>query len=226
MKSLVGATVVSRWGIKENKLRTDHDYECEDVIENDAERGREIVEAVEIGGLHDAVQHRLHDEARHARIVINLIHTDESLQEANHDDNKQGKEDERFPHHNFQHDQHGAEESESIQIEEQAHPKHRRRESEEVVAELVELPSSAVVVADRMSQGDQARDEADAEEGVEGRIEDVPKTDVIPTDLPELAEFIEDETSCHEIQYTLHDIQITCRVDCIDDACVYREVED
>jgi len=67
--------------------------------------------------LHDAIQHGLHNEARHTGIVVHLIHPNKSLQKANHDDNEQREENEGFSHHNLEYDKHGAEEAEGVQIE-------------------------------------------------------------------------------------------------------------
>jgi len=64
----------------------------------------------------------------------------------------------------------------------------------------------AAVVTNRVPQGNQTCDEADAEQSVECRIEDVPEADIKPPDFPELADLVKYEPSCHEIEYTLYDV--------------------
>ena len=96
---------------------TNHDHEREDVVEYQSERWCEIVKSFKVGTLHDTIQHCFEDKARHIRIVVHLIHTDECLKKPDHDDNEQRKENKRFLHHHFQYDEHGAEEAKRIQIE-------------------------------------------------------------------------------------------------------------
>lgn len=89
--------------------------------------------AVEFGRTHDGVQHHFHDEFCCGELVVDLVESDESLEETDEDDNEEGEEDERFLHHDFQHDQHCAEESDRIQVEHQSHPKHGSGKCQEIV---------------------------------------------------------------------------------------------
>jgi hypothetical protein len=94
---------------------------------------REIIEAFELGGLHDCVEHSLDDEARVRSKIVGHVHTDKSLEKADHDHEEQQKKDERLAHHDLEHYQHGAEESEGVDIQQQSHPEHGRREGQKVV---------------------------------------------------------------------------------------------
>ncbi len=120
------------WGRRSSVL-TNHYHESKDVVQNDPKWPGKVFKSSKVWTLHNAIGHRLQYEARHLLVVIYLIHANESLQEPDHHDDEQGEEDERFLHHDFQHHEHGAEEAEGVQIKEQAHPEHRRREGKEVV---------------------------------------------------------------------------------------------
>lgn len=115
------------------------------------ERGEEgayskVLETVKFGGLHNGVQHGLNHKADVFQFSIREVQSYESLQEADHNDEEQCKEDERFPHHDLQNDQHGAEEAESVEVQQQAHPEHGRCEGQEVVAEFVEVTATSTIV--------------------------------------------------------------------------------
>lgn len=103
---------------------TNHDDKREDVIQHDPERRREIFEALEVRALHDGIGHRLQDEARHGPVIIDLIHPNESLEETNDDDGEEGKEDEGLLHHDFENDEHGAEEADVVEVQEEAEVEH------------------------------------------------------------------------------------------------------
>jgi hypothetical protein len=138
----------------------------------------ELFEAVEFGTLHDGVQHGLDDEARVGELVVGRdVHADEGLQEAD----QEGEEDERLAHHDFEHNQHGAEEAVCVQVQQQSHVEHGRRRGQEIVAELVELVAEGLVAA--MTVRYEAEDKRDGEQGIEGQIEDVPEADVVAADL-------------------------------------------
>jgi len=127
---------------------TDRDNKVKDIIQDNAKWRRKILEASEIRTLHDAVDHRLHDEARHLPVIlVRLVHTNESLQKPDHDDEQQREEDQRLFHHDLQHHQHRPEEPERIEVEKQAHPEHGRAEGQEIIAQLVEPSPLALAVS-------------------------------------------------------------------------------
>ena len=112
---------------------TNHDNESEDVIQHDPKRRREILKPVKIRALHDRIGHGLQDKPRHSTVVIDLVHSNESLEEANDDDGEEGKEDEGFLHHDFEDDQHGAEKADVVEVQEEAEVEHGGAEGEEIV---------------------------------------------------------------------------------------------
>jgi hypothetical protein len=122
-----------------------------------------VVKSFELGRLHDGVQHGLHDEADVVHnLILSDVKTHERLEEANKDNKQQKEEDERLAEHDFQHHQHGAEEAESIKVEQQTHPEHGRCEGEEVVAQLVEIAARIAVfvrLVRWVADGDHAEDE-------------------------------------------------------------------
>ena len=202
---------------------TDHNNKRKNIIKDNPKRWGELLEPGEIRRLHHAVGHGLDDEARHFGIIVHLIHADEGLQKAHHDDDQQREENEGFLHHDFQHDEHGAEEAEGVEVQQQAHPEHGCAEGEEVVGEFVEM--GAFGFARVVAEGDHAGDEGGAEQGVKGRVEDVPETDVVPTDLVELGEFVEEESGCHEVEDAFDDVEVARVVDGVDGDGVQDEVE-
>ena len=152
----------------------------------------EVIEAVELGRLHDGVEHGLHDEADVVHdLVFGNVKTHKSLQETDKHNEEEQKEDERLAEHDLEDNEHGTEEAESIEIEEQAHPEHRRCERQEVVAELVE--ASALLVTWFMADRDHAEYKGYCQESVEGAVEHVPEGYVEATDLPELVDFVADK---------------------------------
>ena len=122
-----------------------------------------VVESFKLRRLHDGVQHGLHDEADVVHdLVFGNVETHERLEEADKDDKQQKEEDEGLAKHDFQHHQHGAEEAESIKVEQQTHPEHGRCEGEEVVAQLVEIAARVTVLVRLVgwvADGDHAEDE-------------------------------------------------------------------
>jgi hypothetical protein len=122
-----------------------------------------VVESFKLRRLHDGVQHGLHDETNivHDLVFCN-VETHERLKEADKDDKQQKEEDERLAKHDLQDHKHGAEEAESIKVEQQAHPKHGRCEGEEVIAQLVEIAARVAVLirlVGWVTDGDHAEDE-------------------------------------------------------------------
>lgn len=69
---------------------------------------------------------------------------------------------------------------------------------------------------DRMPQRDQAHDKTRRQQRIQRRIEDVPKPQIPPPDLPHLARLVADEPGRHEIQHALHHVQIPAAVDGVD----------
>ena len=114
--------------------------------------------------MHDRVGHGLHDKGCDFCVVVDLIHSDESLEEADADDEEQGEEDEGFFHHDFEDDEHGAEEAIGVEVEEETHPEHGGGEGEEVVGEDVEADTEIRVHV--VAEGDHTGDERGGEEGV------------------------------------------------------------
>lgn len=82
------------------------------------------------------------------------------------------------------------------------------------------------VVIDRVAEGDHARDEGDAEQRVQGAVEDVPEADVVAADLPELGALVGDEAEGHEVEDALDDVEVAARVDGVDGGGVEDEVEE
>ena len=80
---------------------TDHDHKRENIIQYDSKRRGEFLEAIEVGTLHDAVRHCLDNESRDFGVIVNLIHPNEGLQEADTDDDQEGKEDQTLLHHHL-----------------------------------------------------------------------------------------------------------------------------
>lgn len=103
---------------------TNHDNKCEDVIQHDPKWRGEILEAVEIRALHYRIGHRLQNEPRHSTVVIDLIHSDKSLEKAHDDDGEEGEEDEGLLHHDFEDDKHGAEEADVVKVQKEAEVEH------------------------------------------------------------------------------------------------------
>lgn len=114
--------------MKQVRKLTNHDDKSKNIIQHDPKGRRELLEAAEIGALHHAVGHGLQDEGGDLGVVVDLVHADEGLQEADADDDEQREEDEGFFHHYFEDDEHGAEEAEGVEVEEEAHPEHGRGE--------------------------------------------------------------------------------------------------
>ena len=211
---LVGGVVEGDEDVEED----DHDDEGEDVVEDDAEGRGEVLKSVEVGGLHDGLEHGLHDEVCDAGVVVDLVHADEGLEEADHDDDEEGEEDEGFGHHDFEDDEHGAEEAEGVEVEEQAHPEHGGGEGEKVVGEDVEAAAGDVV--DGVAERDHAGHEADGQEGVEDIVEGVPEGEVVTAYFPKFGDFVEDEAGGHEVEDAFNYVQVAGAVDCVYGACV------
>lgn len=209
-------------------LLTDRDNKVENIIQDNAERRCKLLEACEVWTLHDAVDHRLHDEARHLSVIlVRLVHANERLQKPDHDDEQQREEDQRLFHHDLEHHQHRPEEAERIEVKKQAHPEHGRAEGQEIIAQLVE-PSPlalAVRVIERFPERDHPRHERYRQQGVQRAVEHVPKAQVMPSYLPQLVGLVADEAERHDIQYALHHIQVARGVDRIDCARVQCQKE-
>ena len=208
---------------REREELTNHNNKREDIIKNDPKRRRELLEPGEIRGLHHAIGHGLQDESRHLGIIVHLVHSYKRLQEAHHDDDQQREENKRFLHHDLQHDEHGAEEAECVEVEQQAHPEHGCAEGEEVVGELVEVGAFSFTRV--VAEGDHAGDKGSAEQGVESQVEDVPEADVVAAYLVEFGDFIEEEARRHEVEHPLHDVEVARVVDRVDGDGVQYEVE-
>ena len=146
VNSIVGNVLVGTVVEGDEDVKQDHHHdEGEDVVENQAPGRRVLVEAVEVRGLHDAVGHGLDDEGCHSRCVFGLVEADEGLKEADDDNGEEREEDEGFFHHDFENDEHAAEEAEGVEVEHQAEPEHGGGEGEDVVGELIERDAALVV---------------------------------------------------------------------------------
>lgn len=77
-----------------------------------------------------------------------------------------------------------------------------------------------------MAEGDHPRYEGDAQEGVQGAVEDVPEPDIIPPHLPELDCLVRDEAKRHHIQHPLHHIQIPRRIDRVDRRRIQHQIQE
>jgi hypothetical protein len=153
----------------------------------------EIVEAVELGRLHDCVEHGLHDKADVVHnLVFGDVKTHERLQKSDKHDEEEQEKDERLAEHNLKDDEHGAEEAESIEVEEQTHPEHGRCEGKEVVTELVEASTLLIVLF--VANRNYAEYERHRKKCVQGAVEHVPEGDVETADLPELVDLVANET--------------------------------
>ena len=153
------------------------------------------------------------DEARRCELVVQLIQTDESLQEADQDDDEQSEENERFFHHDFQDNKHSSEESERVEVQQQTHPEHRSSEGEEVVSQFVVMPANVLVL---LSHCDHAHDKRYDKKHIERAVEDIPKSNVVPADFPEFARLVADESKSEDVQQAFDDIKVTATVDGVD----------
>lgn len=80
-----------------------------------------IFESLKLGALHNGFEHRLDDERYIVDdIILRNVETNKCLHEANDDNDKQRKEDDRLLHHDLQHDKHGSKEPEAVEIQQQA----------------------------------------------------------------------------------------------------------
>jgi hypothetical protein len=87
------------------------------VVQNQAKRMLEFVEAAEVGRLHECIGHGLDDKSNiSCNLVVGIIETDKRLQEANNDDEEQGKEYDGLLHHHLEHNEHGAKEPVRVQV--------------------------------------------------------------------------------------------------------------
>ena len=123
---------------RRNRIKlTNHDHKRKNIIQHDPKRRGEILKPIKIRTPHDDIGHALQDESRDGFVIVDLVHADERLQEADDDDGEEGEEDEGFFHHDFEDDKHGAEEAKGVEVEEEAEVEHWGREGEEVVGESV-----------------------------------------------------------------------------------------
>lgn len=95
--------------------------------------------------------------------------------------------------------------------------------SEEVIAELVEV--LALRFTHVVSQRDHPGYEGCTEEGVEREVEHVPEPKVKPTNFVELRDFVEEEARGHEVEDSLHDIEIARRIDRVDSNGVEHQIQ-
>ena len=157
-------------------------------------------------------------------VIVAEVQSYEPLQEADEDDDEEGEEDEGLGHHDLEHDEHGAEETVGVQVEQETHPEHGRGEGEEVVADFVH--AKAIGCVDGVAEGDHAGDEGDGEEDVEGAVEDVPEAEIVPAHFIELADLVAGEAEGEDVEEPFDDVQVAGRVDGVDGASVEAEKDD
>lgn len=77
-----------------------------------------------------------------------------------------------------------------------------------------------------MSKCNHTENERGGEERIECAVEDIPETNVIAPDLPELGKLVADKAEREEVEDNFHDIKVTRGVDGVNSTGVQSEVND
>lgn len=85
-----------------NNGHTDHDNEVEDIVKDNAEGERKVLEGLKLGALHDTIRHALNDGSGEGdrNIGVHLSHSNESLKETSQYHEKKGEKNQTLLHHN------------------------------------------------------------------------------------------------------------------------------